>query len=77
MAGIPVNAAGVAITTSTGAPIGADESFGMVTGVSPDTDGLIHYGMVRVENNLLKTQLTRLLQGRPDGAHLARDPHAA
>ncbi len=33
------------------------ESFGVITGARPDADGMIHYGVVRVENNFLAVSL--------------------
>jgi len=33
------------------------ESFGEITGAQPDADGVIHYGVVRVENNFLAVSL--------------------
>ncbi|MBI5091242.1 MAG: hypothetical protein HZB26_02230 [Candidatus Hydrogenedentes bacterium] len=64
VAGIPIDASGNLVperdvngVAIPGRYVGSDESFGMVTGATPDTDGLIHYGPVRVDNNTLKLNL--------------------
>lgn len=33
--------------------LGQGDSFGMQTGLTPGTDGVVHYGVVKVENNVL------------------------
>jgi hypothetical protein len=44
------------------------ESFGQITAAQPDPDGMIHYGVVRVENNFLAV----LVRNRSEAGKIAR-----
>ncbi len=44
------------------------ESFGQITSAQPDPDGMIHYGVVRIENNFLAV----LIRNRSEAGRIAR-----